>query len=73
MQEAVRCLVEAKADESWNQICAKTGGTGDYPFSHNHGSGKWLYLKGNDYWRDPFLISMIMGGRVGRVFFFKKR
>ena len=28
MQEAVRCLVEAKADESWNQICV--GETGDY-------------------------------------------
>lgn len=31
MQEAVRCLVEAKADESWNQICVgDTGETGDY-------------------------------------------
>ncbi len=35
-----------------------------YSFSHNHGSGKWLYLKGNYYWRDPFLTSMIMGGSV---------
>ena len=34
-----------------------------YPFSHNPGSGKWLYLKGN-YWGDPFFASMIMGGRV---------
>ena len=25
-----------------------------YSFSHNHESGKWLYLKGNYYWRDPF-------------------
>jgi len=21
-----------------------------YSFSHNHGSGKWLYLKGNYHW-----------------------
>ena len=35
-----------------------------YSFSHNHGSGKRLYLKGHYYWRDPFLTSMIMGGRV---------
>ena len=32
--------------------------------SHNHGSGKYLYPKGNYYWRDPFLTSMIMGGSV---------
>ena len=32
--------------------------------SHNHGSGKWLCLKGNCYWRDPFLTSMMMGGSV---------
>ena len=37
---------------------------GDYPSSHNHGSEKWLYLKGNYYWRDPFFTSMFMGGRV---------
>ncbi len=36
----------------------------NYSFSHNHGSGKWPYLKGNYYWGDPFLISMIMGGSV---------
>ena len=43
-----------------------------YPFSHNHGSGKWLFLKGNYYWRDPFSTSMTMGERVesGRVFRF---
>ena len=35
-----------------------------YSLSHNHGSGKYLYLKGNYYWRDPFLTSMIMGGSV---------
>ena len=35
-----------------------------YSFSHNHGSGKWLYLKGKCYWRDPFFTSMIMEGRV---------
>ncbi len=35
-----------------------------YSFTHNHGSGKQLYLKGNDYWRDPFLTSIIMGGSV---------
>ena len=35
-----------------------------YLASHNHGNGKWLYLKGNYYWRGPFLISMIMGGSV---------
>ena len=34
--------------------------------SQNHGSGKWLDLKGNYDWRDQFLTSMIMGGR-GRV------
>ena len=32
----------------------------NYSFSHNHGSEKWLYLKGNYYWRDPFSTSMIM-------------
>ena len=36
----------------------------DYSFSYNHGSEKWLYLKGNYYWRDPFLTSMIMGGKI---------
>ena len=35
--------------------------------SHNHGSGKWLYLKGNYYWRDPFFTSMFIGGRVETV------
>ena len=35
-----------------------------YPSSHNHGSEKWLYLKGNYYWRDPFFTSMFTGGRV---------
>ena len=39
----------------------------DYSFSHNHGSGKRLYLKGNYYWRDPFLTSMTMGGRVCQI------
>ena len=29
---------------------------GLYSFYHNHGSGKWLYLKSNYYWRDPFLM-----------------
>ena len=33
-------------------------------FSHNHGSEKWLYLKGNYYWKGPCFTSMIMGGRV---------
>ena len=28
--------------------------TKDCSSSHNHGSGKWLYLKGNYYWRGPF-------------------
>ena len=32
--------------------------------SHNHGSVQWLYLKGNYYWRDPFLTSIIMGASV---------
>ena len=41
----------------------------DYSLSHNHGSGKYLYLKGNYYWRDPFLTSMIMGGSVPVGFF----
>ena len=44
----------------------------DWPFSEmsemdkafSHGSGKWLYLKGNYYWVDPFLTSMTMGERV---------
>ena len=36
----------------------------NYPFSHNHGSGKLPQMKGNDYWRDLFFTSMIMGGRV---------
>ena len=37
---------------------------GTLEVSHNPESGKWLYLKGSYYWRDPFLTSMIMGGRV---------
>ena len=43
--------------QSWKWNCR-------YPFSHNPESGKWLYLKGSYYWRDPFLTSMIMGGMV---------
>ena len=41
-----------------------------YSFSHNlnHGSGKWLYLKGIYYWKDSNFTSMIMGGRVGCFF-----
>ena len=35
-----------------------------YPSSHNHGSGKWPYCKGNKSWGNPFPTSMIMGGRV---------
>ena len=35
-----------------------------YSSAHNHGGGKLLYLKGNYYWRGPFLTSMIMGGSV---------
>jgi len=36
-----------------------------YSFPHNHGSGKWLYLRGNDpIGGTPLLTSMIMGGRV---------
>ena len=36
-----------------------------YSFSHNHGSGKWLNLKGNDCWRDPFiLLPWLLGGRI---------
>ena len=27
----------------------------------------YIYLKGNYYWRDPYLTSMIMGGRVYTV------
>ena len=43
-----------------NIMCTKN----PYPSSHNHGSGKWMHLKGNYYWREPFFTSMIMGGRV---------
>ena len=32
---------------------------GKYSFSHNHRSGKWLYLKRNYYWRDSYLMSML--------------
>ena len=28
----------------------------NYNSPKNHGSRKWLYLKGNYYWRDPFFI-----------------
>ena len=46
------------------------GGTNGtiYSLSHNHGSGKWLFLNGTWNWRqfqDPFSASTIMGGRVG--------
>ena len=37
---------------------------GDLLVCNKHGSGKRLFLKGNYYWRDPFLTSMFMGGRV---------
>jgi len=39
---------------------------GWYSSSHNHGSdgGKLPHMKGNQYWRDPFSTSMLMGGRV---------
>ncbi len=38
----------------------------DFSFSHNHGSGKWLCMKGNYYWRDPFFTSMFLySGRKG--------
>ena len=30
------------------RIMASQSGQTLYSFSHNHGSGKWLYLKGND-------------------------
>ena len=36
-----------------------------YSSSHNHGIGKWLYLKGNyywRYWRDPLFTSRTEGG-----------
>ena len=39
-----------------------------YSFSHNHGSGKWLYLKGNYYWSDPCLTSVILGGDISGGF-----
>ena len=39
-----------------------------YSFSHNHGSGKLLYLKGNDPIGDTQIFdwTMIMGGSVGQ-------
>ena len=36
----------------------------NYPSSHNHGSGKWPYCKGNKSWWNPFPTSMIMRGRI---------
>lgn len=33
---------------------------------HNHGSSKRLHLKGDKCWREPFLTSMVLGGRVSR-------
>ena len=41
----------------------------NYSSPKNHGSGKWLYLKGNYYyWRDPnFTEPWLMGGRVVRL------
>ena len=45
--------------------------TKDYSSSHNHGSGKWLYLKGNDpIGGAHFWTSMMMGGRVFPTFWF---
>ena len=40
-----------------------------YSFSHNHGSGKWLYLKGNDPIGDTPIFdgTMIMGGSVSHT------
>ena len=48
----------------WNMFAPKKLKSMVYSFPHNHGSGKWLYLKGNYYWRDPVFTSMIMGGSV---------
>ncbi len=36
----------------------------EYSFPHTHESGQCLYLKGNYYWRDPFLTPMILGRSV---------
>ena len=51
----------------WLKICMCW-----YSFSHNHGSGISPKMKGNSYWRDPFLISMIMGGSVKHTIVSKK-
>ena len=41
--------------------------TCSYSFSHNHGSRKWLSLKGKYYWRDPFFTSMWEEGYFTRL------
>lgn len=33
-----------------------------HSFSHNHGSAKYLHLKGNYFWRDPFWTPIIVYG-----------
>ena len=41
-----------------------------YSFSHNHGSGKWLYLKGIYYWRYTHFSLNHDYGRKGIFFCF---
>ena len=63
------CRIQWREDE-WlsrgSQLRQKTTRlVGDFrSFSHNHGSVENGCLKGNYYWRDLFLTSMIMGGSV---------
>ena len=56
----------------WESHAGIPNNSGDsrlVPFLHNHGSGKLPWKKGNYYWRDPFLTSMIMGGSVIKYVF----
>ena len=42
-------------------------GIGDYPSSHNHGSGKWPPWRLKSSSRPPFSTTMIVGERVPEV------
>ena len=72
------CNLTAQLMAGW-MVSAKTkSGSGEwsfeedvvYPSSQNHGSGKWMRLKGSYCRRDPFFTSMIIWERVACVCLF---
>ena len=48
LQETFPILLARFCLSGYDGHITKRAFHGKYPFSDNHGSGKWLYLKGND-------------------------